>query len=126
MSHQESSPVLSTPDITQTTRDAGGKLWQVNENASYLTLNICTLKIAEIACVIIWKLNLAHLRMVSQLEEDVVTSTDLSHIFHFVRALRCSLSLMVLEAGTGDLGQLTLKSIILVSYNKGLIIITRV
>ena len=76
MSHQESSPVLSTPEITQSTRDAAGKLQRVKENASSLTLNTCTLKIAEIAFVIIWKLNMAYLPMVSQLEEDVATSTD--------------------------------------------------
>ena len=77
MGHQESSPVLSTPDVTQSTRDVAGKLQRVKENALYLTLNTCTLKLAEIAHVIIWKLNMAYLRMVSQLEEDVVTSTDL-------------------------------------------------
>jgi len=73
MSHQESSPVLSTPGITQSTRDAAGKSRRVKENALYLTLKAWTLNIAEIAHVIIWKLNMAYLRMVSQMEEDVVT-----------------------------------------------------
>jgi len=73
MRHQESSPVLSTPDVPQTTRDAAGISQQVKENVLCFTLNTWTLNIAELACVSIWKLKVAYLGMVCQMDKDVVT-----------------------------------------------------
>ena len=98
MTLQESSPVLFTPDVTQTTRDAAGISQQLKENVLCFTLNTWALKIAELACVSIWKLKVAYLGMVSLME----------------------------KSGTVDLGQLLVKPITLVSYNKGLIIMIMV
>ena len=56
---QESSPVLSTPDITLITKAAAGKSGQEKENEFYLLLTTYIFLGSAVedglACVIIWK-----------------------------------------------------------------------
>ena len=74
MRHQESSPVLSTPEITQTTKAAAGKSQQVKDNVLSWSSNTCTLNVADKhAVVIILKFKMAYLLMVTSVKEDVVT-----------------------------------------------------
>ena len=112
MRHQESSPVPSIPDITQTTGNAAGKSQQVKETGSWWSSKTCTLNVADKhARAIILKFKMASLLMITMMEEDVVT-VDQWDITQYLRAWRCCLCLMVVTASIiVDLRQLIFKQI---------------
>ena len=114
MRHLESSPVLSTPEITQAIRNVAGKSQQVKETGSWWSSKIWAFHVAEKrALAIILKFKMASLLMITMMEEDVVTVDQLD-ITRCLRAWRCCLCLVVVTgSGFVDLRQLTFKQTIL-------------
>ena len=88
MRHLESSPVLITPETTQTTRDAAGKSQQVKEILWCWLLNTWTFNSAELlARVVIWKFKMAPFPLMARtVEKHVVDSLAALHIIRFIRA----------------------------------------
>ena len=116
MRHQESSAVLSIPEITQTTRHVVGKLQQVKQNVSSWSLKIHTFNLAgRPVRVTIWKYKMAQFLVTMwKVVECAVTTLAKENIIHSLTASRCYLSLIEVPVrATVDLEQLTVKSIIL-------------